>query len=41
MFEKQIECLKYAVECNQNLNDSWATARNYEAIIETWINNNP
>jgi tetratricopeptide (TPR) repeat protein len=40
-YEKQINCLKLAVECNEKLNDNWAVARNYEAIIQSWIENNP
>lgn len=41
MWEKEISALKYAIECNVNLHDNWAVARNYEGIISSWIDNNP
>lgn len=27
------------MECNEQLNDMWAVARNYEALITCWIEN--
>lgn len=32
-WDKHIESLKLCIECNENLGDNWAVARNYEAII--------
>lgn len=28
-----------AIECNEKLNDTWAIGRNYEALINTYIDN--
>lgn len=28
-----------AIECNEKLNDTWAMGRNYEALINTYVDN--
>jgi len=40
-FDKEIAALKLSIQCNENLHDNWAVARNYEAIVTCWIENNP
>jgi hypothetical protein len=41
VFDKEIAALKLAIECNEVLHDNWAVARNYEAIVQSYIDNNP
>jgi hypothetical protein len=36
---KEKEALKLAIECNEQLNDSWAVGRNYEALLNSLIDN--
>ncbi|CAD8079593.1 unnamed protein product [Paramecium primaurelia] len=38
-FKKEKEALKFAIECNEKLNDTWAVGRNYEALLNSLIDN--
>ncbi|CAD8120666.1 unnamed protein product [Paramecium sonneborni] len=37
--KKEKDALKFAIECNENLNDTWAVGRNYEALLNSLIDN--